>query len=301
VRSGVVVSGERGSGREMVARAIHSASCQPQGQFVKVDCTRLVEAELGAELFGAAPDASPDGWQARAALERLSCESKILKAVNGTLLITGLGEMPARVQAAMVRILRDREAVILENGTQVPVDVRVVAAVEPAFEVAVDEGRLRPDLFERLATIRIDVPPLRRRKEDIPALAKHFLSESCRRLSIPRKTLTPSALTLLSALPWRGNALELRGVLEALAMLVSREVLDLSDVLSHVRLDGDQPRGAAGATLRQARATFEREFISNTLQQHQWRIPEAARALGLQRTNLYRKMRSLGVTRRGTA
>src|SRR6185295_11304698 len=174
-----------------------------------------------------------------------------------------------------------------------------MAGVDPDFDGAVQEGRVREDLFRRLSVIRIDVPPLRNRREDIPALANCFLREICASLRVPPKTLSRPALSLISALPWRGNALELRGLLETVVTrLPGNRGIALEDLLAHVRLDGGSAMcGDVGGTLRQARARFEREYIAAVLEQHRGRISDAAKTLGIQRTNLYRKLRSLRVDR----
>ena len=194
-----------------------------------------------------------------------------------------------------MRVLRDREAIVEDSPEPEPLDVRPIASVDPSIETAVEDGRLRADLYERLALIRVDVPALRQRREDIPVLASHFLKELCKANGRPVKTLTRSALTLLSALPWRGNAPELRGLLERLVLLVPQGLIRLEDVLAHTQLEGAISPTGVDATLRQARAKFERDYIAAVLQHHHGRIAEAARVLGIQRTNLYRKMRQLGM------
>ena len=147
--------------------------------------------------------------------------------------------MPTRVQAKLHRVLRDREAVLTDRA-RVELDIRPIAAVEPGFENAVEEGRLRRDLYDRLSLIRIELPPMRQRREDIPFLANHFLKEICRSNGAPLKTLTRSAVTLLGSLPWRGNAPELRALLERLVLLTPHGSIRLEDVLAQVRLDGSE-------------------------------------------------------------
>jgi len=202
------------------------------------------------------------------------------------------------VQARLARILRDREAVLAETGATIAFDVRPMAGVDPGFDGALREGRVREDLFRRLSVICIDMPPLRNRREDIPALANYFVREICASMRVPPKTLSRPALSLIAALPWRGNAVELRSLLEAVVNgLAGGRNIGLEELLAHVRLDGGAVVYANGGTLRQARARFEREYIASVLEQHHGRISEAAKVLGIQRTNLYRKMRSLRVNR----
>ena len=173
-----------------------------------------------------------------------------------------------------------------------------MAGVDPGFDSAVQDGRVREDLFRRLSVIRIDMPALRNRREDIPALANYFLREICAALRVPPKTLSRSALSLLSALPWRGNAAELRRLLESVVTgIQGGRGIALEDVLAHV-----QARRRRRAVLErrhaEAGAVAVREGIHRpVLEQHRGRISDAARTLGIQRTNLYRKMRSLKVNR----
>jgi two-component system nitrogen regulation response regulator NtrX len=240
-----------------------------------------------------------DSHEERRSVERLTEGSKLWQCSGGTLLLTNVAEMPVRVQAKLHRVLRDREAVLASERRRVELDIRPMTAVEPGFESAVEEGRLRRDLYDRLSLIRIELPPLRQRREDIPFLANHFLKESCRTNGSPIKTLTRSALTLLAALPWRGNAPELRALLDRLVLLTPHGSIRLEDVLAQVRLDGSDISAAGGTTLREARLRFERDYIAAVVRQHHGRMGEAAAALGIQRTNLYRKLRQLSVVRQG--
>ena len=177
------------------------------------------------------------------------------------------------MQARLVRVLRDREVFVDDGREAVALDIRPIAAVDGAIDAALDEGRLRADLHERLSLIRIDVPALRQRREDIPVLATHFLKELCKASGKPVKTLTRPALTLLAALPWRGNAPELRGLLERLILLVPGGLIRLEDVLAHTQLEGSVSPTGLDATLRQARAKFERDYIAAVLQHHHGASP----------------------------
>ena len=296
MRAGVLIRGEEGTGRQVVARAIH-ASGDGSGPFIVVDCAACDADDLDTELFGATGRRSNEESGGRG-LERVTKGSRLHEAAGGTLYLQNIAEAPTRVQARLARVLRDREAVLVETGAVIALDVRPMAAVDPGFETALQEGRVRDDLFRRLSVIRIDVPPLRSRREDIPALANYFVRQICGMLGVPPKTLSRPALALISALPWRGNAGELKTLLENVVTgLHGGRGIGLEDVLAHVRLDGGAAVSSKGGTLRQARSRFEREYIAAVLEQHHGRITEAAKALGIQRTNLYRKMRALRVTR----
>jgi DNA-binding NtrC family response regulator len=292
----ILICGERGSGREMIARAIHAHSPHRDAPFVVVDCSSPDPEDVELQLFGMLVKRGSNAPERRS-LERVRRSSRLAEAAGGFLFLENVAEMPARAQARLVRVLRDREIFSEEARERVSLQVRVIASAEPSFNIALEEGRVRPDLYERLSLIRIDVPALRQRREDIPALATHFLKELCHQNNMPLKTLTRPALTLLAALPWRGNVPELKGLLERLILLVPGGLIRLEDVLAHTPLEGSQTPIRLDATLRQARARFESEYIAAVLQHHRGRIADAARALGVQRTNLYRKMRRLNLMR----
>jgi two-component system, NtrC family, nitrogen regulation response regulator NtrX len=297
-RCGMLIVGERGTGREMIARAIHLHGSNRNAPFIKVDCSGPTPDDIEQQLFGILskkPAAGPPSE--RRSLERIGRNSRLFDAHGGILFLEHVTELPARAQGRLVRVFRDRE-VFLEDGREpVALDIRPIAAVDGSIASALEEGRLRPDLHERLSLIRVDVPALRQRREDIPVLATHFLKELCKAANKPVKTLTRPALTLLAALPWRGNALELRALLERLILLAPGGLIRLEDVLAHTQLEGSVSPTGYDATLRHARAKFERDYIAAVLQQHRGRIADAARVLGIQRTNLYRKMRRLNLMR----
>jgi DNA-binding NtrC family response regulator len=299
MRAGVMVRGEDGTGRQVVARAIHAAQSDGAA-FVCVDCASLDADSLEVELFGASGRSRAVRHGAGDhGLERIGRHSRLHDAIGGTLYLKNIADASARVQARLSRLLRDREAIIEDTVSTIGFDTRPMAAVDSGIDTAVHEGRIREELFRRLSVIRIDMPPLRNRREDIPALANYFLREICRARHVPPKTLSRPALSLIAALPWRGNAVELRLMLDAIVSgLAGGKGIGLDDVLAHVRLDGGSVTFAERGTLRQARARFEREYIGHILEQHHGRISEAAKVLGIQRTNLYRKLRSLRVDRR---
>ncbi|MDR1989813.1 MAG: sigma 54-interacting transcriptional regulator [Acidobacteriaceae bacterium] len=296
-RCGILISGERGTGREMIARAVHAHSSSPAAPFVKVDCSGPTPEDVELELFGVINRRVPNESAEYRTLEQIQRNGRLYEAGDGgTLFLENLTEMPARVQQRLVRILRDRE-VFLEDEEAITLDIRPIASVDRSVDGALEDGRLRQDLFERLSLIRIDVPALRQRREDIPVLATHFLKEICRANGQPLKTLTRPALTLLSALPWRANAPELRGLLERLVLLVPQGLIRLEDVIAHTQFEGAISPTGFDATLRQARAQFERDYIASVLQHPRGRHADAAKVLGIQRTNLYRKMRRLSLLR----
>lgn len=263
---------------------------------VTVDCSASEPEDVELQLFGVLVKRGTNAPERRS-LERVRGNSRLQESAGGYLLLENVAELSARAQARLVRVLRDREVFNEEVRERVGLAVRVLASADASINTALEEGRLRPDLYERLSLIRIDVPALRQRREDIPVLATHFLKELCQVNRTPLKTLTRPALTLLSALPWRGNVPELKGLLERLILLVPQGLIRLEDVLAHTPLEGSPGPVRLDATLRQARARFESEYIAAVLQHHRGRIADAAKVLGVQRTNLYRKMRRLNLMR----
>jgi two-component system nitrogen regulation response regulator NtrX len=199
-----------------------------------------------------------------------------------------MNELPAAGQRQLLEIVRQRDAADAS-------DLRFIAGVAPRVDDWVARGELRADLIEGLGVVRIELPPLRQRTEDIALLATHFLKEACRRNGIPAKAFSRSALSLLGALPWPGNTAELRLLAERLAVVVTRGVVLLEDVLANVRLEGAEALGGRSGTLREARERFERDYVATILQQHRGRMGDAAKELGIERTNLYRKIKQLNI------
>jgi DNA-binding NtrC family response regulator len=296
-RSGVCLVGEPATGRGLLARTVHAlASGEGDRPFVAVDCGADTPQQIERRLFGVEGDRRSASDHAAAA-PAVGDEGAIVAARGGTLYLTRLTELPARVQVGLARLLRDREATLADRRTVIDLDVRPVAALDATVDGAVEDGQLRADLYERFSQTRIDVPPLRRRKEDIPLLAAWFLTEACREAGVSPRRFTRAALALLGALPWHGNAGELRGVIDAAVRASRRPVVQIEDLLEQAGLDGMSARFDTRMTLREARARFERECISAVLRRHHGRVGEAAKALGIQRTNLYRKVRQLNVSR----
>ena len=295
-RGGVLLVGEPGSGRRFLGRLIHEWSARRPEPFVMVTCATGTPDELEQRLFGIAADRQAAPARSRTP-DRLGKAGAMHAAHGGTVFLEAVVDAPARVQAKVVRLCRDGEAFLVDGRAAVDVDVRLMASVEPGVQAALADGRLRRDLYDRLGGVEVEVPPLRRRREDIPLLAVHLLAELRGALGAPAQRFSRAALALLSALPWPGNATELRALVETLVRSIDGPVIQLDDVLEHVRLDGVSPRLDVSGTLRDAKARFERDWISAVLVKHQGRVEEAARALGIQRTNLYRKVRQLKVAR----
>ena len=288
----VLLTGEPGTGRQIIARTIHSQSKLRSGPFIVVDCAKRSPHDLEAQLF--ATSGNRAGVERRS-VERVRRSAQLLQSKGGTLFLQNVADIPARIQLRLTRVLRDGEVVIMDDGTRVELEHRIITSADRALDNAIQDGRMLPDLHKRLCEFRIDVPALRDRREDIPELAAHLMSRLCRRSNVPAKQLSDAAKSLLAALPWRGNGDELNRLLEVLVTRMPSATISLDDVLANVRLDGQATWFGVGGTLREARARFESEYIAAVVAQHSGRIPDAAKTLGIQRSNLYRKMRHLRV------
>ncbi len=297
-RTGVLITGERGTGRQMVARAIHERGRPDHAPFVLVSCAHIAPHELEHALLGCEVPLNPRPRH-RFGHEMIMPGSLVHQAMGGTLYFTHLCELPDRIQARLARLFRDEEAIIGGKGRPTPLDIRPIAASGPTHTAELLDGRLRQDLHRRFSGFQIDLPPLRERREDVPALVRHFIDSTCRTATITPRLVTDSALAVLAALPWRENVRELQTVVDVLVLRARGASIDLDDVLEQVSLEGGQAQVPVGlkGTLREARAHFERDYISAVLDHHHGKIPDAARALGIQRTNLYRKLRTLRLIR----
>jgi two-component system nitrogen regulation response regulator NtrX len=274
----VLIAAERGLDAGAVARAIHQGGPGKAGPFLVQTCAALSAAELERALFGSARRV------AAADVETLAGSSLLCRARGGVLFLSDLDELPAPLQQRLARLLRDGEVRLPRRSSPVALDVRLIASTTNRL----DPG-LREDLLRRLPLV-IEIPPLRQRRDDVPAMAEAMLAARDR-----RRRFTPAALTVLSALPWRRNTAELGGLLDRLAATGSG-VIRQEDVLAEVQLDRLPARPTG--SLRDARRAFEREFIAGVLREHAWQMRDAARALGIERANLYRKARQLGISLR---
>jgi len=284
-RDPVLIVAERGLSSERVARFIHASASAP---FEALDCGAGTADTIVRDLFGQASARRTD-------LEGFAARSRLARARGGTLFLANLAQLPAGVQLRLARLLRDGEARL--GAKTIRFDVRVIGAAYPGLEIEVADRRFRPELFERLQRSRVDLPSLRDRPGDMPAIIAAVLDEVCsaRRAS---RTLAPAAFTALAALPWAGNIDELRLVLDRLVTKVGSGAIRQEDVLADLRPGAPAARRyAALGSLREARLSFEREYIAAVLREHGWRMSDAARTLGIQRANLYRKTRQLGISR----
>jgi two-component system nitrogen regulation response regulator NtrX len=284
----VLIYGESGTGKELVARALHAASLRCNEPFVEVNCAAIPEELIESELFG-----HTKGSFTGASEDKVG---KFRTADNGTLFLDEVGDMSVRTQAKVLRVLEEQRLEPVGSQQPFDVDVRVIAATNRILEDLISRGQFREDLFYRLNVVPFTVPALRERVEDIPSLANHFLAEFSAAYGRRVKELSDAALSVLMRYSWPGNVRELRNLIERLVIICPQ------DRIEPQHLPPELFRGVAGAqeknysTLHEARSAYERDFILRKLGENQWNMTRTAQALGLERSHLYRKMKSLGIS-----
>lgn len=297
----VLISGESGTGKELIARAIHRLSPRAQQPFIKVNCAAIPAELIESELFGYERGAFTGAQGRKKGMFEL--------ANGGTLFLDEIGDMSANAQAKVLRALQSGEISRVGSEKAIAVDVRVIAATNKDLELEVKEGRFREDLYFRLNVVPIETPPLRERNTDIPLLAKGFLRDFCAENGVRCKPIDDEVLEALAERPWPGNVRELRNVVERMAILsgerITMDDLPEEGVLSQGRRDSQGPsdfppsvdQSGERLTLREYRSRAEKEYILQTLDEVGWNISRAATILGVERTNLHKKMRSYGIRR----
>jgi two-component system nitrogen regulation response regulator NtrX len=289
----VLITGENGTGKELVARAIHRLSSRSEGPFVEVNCAAIPSELIESELFGHIKGSFTGAVADRA--------GKFEQAHGGTLFLDEIGDMSLAAQAKVLRALEQGVVTRVGSSKAIQVNVRVVAATNKDLETEIKEGRFREDLYYRLNVVPIDIPPLRERREDIPMLVRHFvdLLEETDRVT-PRE-ISPAALDRMQALDWPGNVRELRNTVERLLILSSGSVIQSQDV--DLLVSGGEAGGGLGSELLQAEsfADFkeraERAFLLQKLREHDWNVSETARSIDMPRSNLYKKIERYGLVR----
>jgi len=285
--SAVLITGEAGVAVESIAANLHARSRQAAGAYVMVDCDADEPARVDQRLFGSAAADSP------ADLESVSADSHVAAARGGTLFLHNVSELPAAVQARLARIARDGEVRI--DGVPVATAWRLIASAPPTIDADVRAHRFRGDLFRRLSAVRIDLPSLHDRPEDVSAIAIRLLDDLRAARGLGPATFTQAALSLVSSLTWPGNVAELRDALARMLDANGDDVIQIEQVLPALQLHRAAAPFVPAPSLREARLRFEREYIAAVLQHHGWRMADAAQTLGIQRPNLYRKARQLGI------
>jgi DNA-binding NtrC family response regulator len=306
-RTRVLITGESGTGKELIARAIHRESALRDRPFIKVNCAAIPPELIESELFGHERGAFTGATARKRGLFEM--------ADGGTIFLDEIGDMIASAQAKVLRVLQSGEFTRVGGEQTLKVDVRVVAATNRDLPAAVASGGFREDLYFRLAVVPLRAPPLRDRGDDIPLLSATFVEAACRENGMKVKTIANDAVTILAAYPWPGNVRELRNVIERLVIL-SEESIGVGDLPEEIveesarRRRGqaqsagvsslprvDLPAEARALPLREFRDHMEREYIRMKLDENGWNISRTATLLGIERTNLHKKMRTLGLSR----
>ena len=293
----VLITGENGTGKELVARAIHRLSARAEEEFVEVNCAAIPSELIESELFGHVKGSFTGAVGDRA--------GKFEQADGGTLFLDEIGDMSLAAQAKVLRALQ--EGIITRVGGEkaIRVDVRVIAATNKSLQKEIDAGRFREDLFFRLNVVPIQVPPLRERREDIPMLVRHFIDTAVREQRLPPRGITQDAVDRLARMEWSGNVRELRNTVERLLILARGNEMAVADVDRLVSgsaqtagsLSGDL---LAAPTFAEFKDRAERAFILAKLREHDWNVSETARAVDMPRSNLYKKIERYGLVREET-
>jgi DNA-binding NtrC family response regulator len=289
----VLITGENGTGKELVARALHEHSKRADKPFIKLNCAAIPQELIESELFGHEKGAFTGATQMR--------RGKFELADGGTLFLDEIGDMNPSAQAKVLRVLQEGELERVGGHETIKVDVRVIAATNKKLPEEISAGRFREDLYYRLNVVPLEVPPLRDHKEDVPALVEHFVTAACNANDRRRKQLGEGATSMLMQYDWPGNVRELRNSIERLVILTgdapSITEADVQEILPTVK--PVKARYARGTALKDLVAAAEREMILAALEANNHHIANTARELQLERSHLYKKMRSLGINPRG--
>jgi two-component system nitrogen regulation response regulator NtrX len=290
----VLVTGESGAGKELVARAIHRNSLRSRERFVQVNCAAIPDDLIESELFG-----HEKGSFTGAVSQH---KGKFEQADKGTIFLDEVGDMSLKTQAKVLRVLQEGEVERLGSSRTIKVDVRVIAATNKDLEEEIEKGTVREDLYFRLAVIPIYVPPLRERRDDIPLLVRHFVDLFSRDNNFRPKRVTPAAMEVLQRYRWKGNIRELRNTLERLIIMTPNDVVDVADLPESLRAETPaRPVEAGGdpvkaGTLREHKELSERQFLVNKLRETGWNISKTAELIDTPRSNLYKKLEQYHIT-----
>lgn len=289
----VLITGENGTGKEVVARQIHRQSARSKKPFIAVNCAAIPEELIESELFGYNKGAFTNATTNK--------QGRFELANQGTLFLDEIGDMSLKTQAKILRILQEQRFERVGGVEAIEVDVRVVAATNKNLETEIAAGRFREDLFYRLNVVPFKLPPLRERLQDLPHLAEHFLSQIAKEMQEPVKQLEEDSLLALSSYRWPGNIRELKNFLERLCIMVAETKVKSSHLINLLPSDRqispttEIDYGNEATTLKQAKTDFERRFIIDKLEEYDWNITKTAEAIGVERSNLHKKLKSFGI------
>lgn len=286
----VLIQGESGVGKELVARTIHRNSLRSRERFVQVNCAAIPEELIESELFGHEKGSFTGATEKQV--------GKFEQADRGTVFLDEVGDMSAKTQAKVLRVLQEGEVERLGSARTIKVDVRVIAATNKNLEEEIEKGRFREDLYFRLAVIPIHVPSLRERVDDIPLLVRHYMDFFSRENNVRPKRIAQAALDVLQRHRWKGNIRELRNTVERMIIMTPGDTIDLADLPDTVRPSsaGGQPRAsgdgdaAKAGTLREFKDNAERAYLVGKLRENGWNISKTAEVIDTPRSNLYKKL-----------
>jgi two-component system nitrogen regulation response regulator NtrX len=290
----VLITGENGTGKELVARALHEVSPRRDRPFIEVNCAAIPSELIESELFGHMKGSFTGAFADRA--------GKFEQADGGTLFLDEVGDMSLSAQAKLLRVLQEGVVTRIGGSKSIQVDVRVLAATNKDLAGEIATQRFREDLLYRLNVVPIEVPALRHRLEDVPALVAHFAERLAASAGVPGKTFAADAVEQFKARPWPGNVRELRNAVERALILAPGKVVTGTDVVRLLPVaDGVAASGGptAAKTFEAFRVEVEKAFLTQHLSQHDWNVTETARALKMPRSNLYKRLERLGLTREG--
>jgi len=283
--SKVLIEGENGTGKELVARAIHHSSSRAGERFLAVNCAAIPDSLIESELFGHKKGAFTNAFEDKI--------GKFQAADGGTLFLDEIGDMSLFTQSKVLRALEEGTIEMIGDDKSIKIDVRIIAATNKDLQKEIDSGKFRKDLYFRLNVLNIKIPPLRERKEDIPLLIEHFINQYSHEHGVPPKRVTEEGIQLLQNYSWPGNIRELKNLAEELMVIVEEEEINPKMVASVLRKSSNlrlYTYISSDMSLQEAREQFEREFIHQKLIMNNWNITRTAKMLGIPRTYLHNKI-----------
>lgn len=280
----VIIYGESGSGKELVARALHNESDRRNRSFIEVNCAAIPHELIESELFGHEKGSFTGAFESK--------KGKFELADEGTLFLDEIGDMSLITQAKVLRVIETQEFQRVGGSRKIKVDVRIIAATNKDLQEEIEKSNFREDLYFRLSVIPITVPPLRDRKYDIPLLTRYFLKNFAQQYGQKTKKISKSTLRALTEYDWPGNVRELKNTIEHFVIMNPSDTIDVKEVQTY---RGSKNDFTSFKTLRDARENFEKDFILKKLQENNWNVSKTAEDLEIERSNLHRKIKSLGI------
>ncbi|NOY22263.1 MAG: sigma-54-dependent Fis family transcriptional regulator [Acidobacteria bacterium] len=283
----VLIYGENGSGKEMVARSLHMKSLRADMPMVDINCAAIPDELIESELFGHVKGSFTGAHETR--------KGKFVVANGGTLFLDEIGDMSLRTQAKVLRVLQENAVTPVGGTRSISADVRIIAATNKNLAQAIEDGSFRQDLYYRLNVIELHVPPLRERIEDIPPLANHFIQQFADERKVPPKTLVPKAMDMLKMYNWPGNVRELQNLMERLMIMVRENTVTVQDIPYPINRSGDNDDSHHPLRLKEAREAFELNHMMKVIRMSGNNMSKAAELLGIERSYLYRKLKQYGI------